>query len=537
MFIVTYKGVKEKKENCRFIDGKYYKIGDPKVLNSGECYKIMNKNGEYKYVKENSKLICYDFTKNTYNYISIISSTSGYSSGVGKINEDGSVEYGYFKPDVTKLVYICPKEKYSEISTFPIFNVGSLAVPVKDYSVIDGTSYCLLEPNCGVYYTKEIYGIVTKAKFNKIIEGMRTENKRYNTFNANNYNMDVSSSVVKSLEKQTSDYVSKNIVVKKRHQYLKNILGDFTFGLEFESNGGMIPEFKCYEMGLLPLRDGSIKGFEYATTVNKGVEGLELLKTICDNMSNNLSCNKYTSMHIHFGNVKKTKKEIITLFKLIYRIQDELSSIVPPYKKDVGFLASKSGGAKDHCKPLPNLNFPDPRVIKNKTQWLNICYEKFETFLNDGRKPCSEYNTKTGIHPKEGSNKWNIGSRYYNYNFFNLFFKRGASTLESRLHHGTFNKYKTINWFMLQIAILRFAENNQDLILDNTSKILLSDVIDVFRSYGKEGEELSSYLNSYVESRKEIFFNHLMMNDMNSKTEFSKDSDYIFSHKNISSLF
>ena len=34
----------------------------------------------------------------------------------------------------------------------------------------------------------------------------------------------------------------------------------YTFGLEFETAGGYLPQHKLYELGLIPLRDGSITG-------------------------------------------------------------------------------------------------------------------------------------------------------------------------------------------------------------------------------------------------------------------------------------
>ena len=51
-------------------------------------------------------------------------------------------------------------------------------------------------------------------------------------------------------------------------KYLK-----YTFGLEFETSQGYVPEDVCYRDGLIPLRDGSITGPEYSTVVLKGGEG------------------------------------------------------------------------------------------------------------------------------------------------------------------------------------------------------------------------------------------------------------------------
>ena len=52
----------------------------------------------------------------------------------------------------------------------------------------------------------------------------------------------------------------------------------YTFGLEFETAGGFLPQHRLYELGLIPLRDGSITGIEFATVVLQGNKGLNLLK-------------------------------------------------------------------------------------------------------------------------------------------------------------------------------------------------------------------------------------------------------------------
>ena len=52
-------------------------------------------------------------------------------------------------------------------------------------------------------------------------------------------------------------------------------LKDLTFGVEFETVNGAVPAFKCKQLGLMPLRDGSIAGLEYATIPLQGEKGLQ----------------------------------------------------------------------------------------------------------------------------------------------------------------------------------------------------------------------------------------------------------------------
>jgi len=51
----------------------------------------------------------------------------------------------------------------------------------------------------------------------------------------------------------------------------------YTFGLEYETSVGIIPEDICFRDGLIPLRDGSISGNEYSTVVMAGNDGFNLL--------------------------------------------------------------------------------------------------------------------------------------------------------------------------------------------------------------------------------------------------------------------
>ena len=55
-------------------------------------------------------------------------------------------------------------------------------------------------------------------------------------------------------------------------KYIKEF--PYTFGLEFETAGGYLPQHQLYELGLIPLRDGSITGIEFTTVVLQGNKGL-----------------------------------------------------------------------------------------------------------------------------------------------------------------------------------------------------------------------------------------------------------------------
>ena len=47
---------------------------------------------------------------------------------------------------------------------------------------------------------------------------------------------------------------------------------------------GYVPENKCFENGLIPLRDGSITGLEYSTVVLEGKQGINTLNYLKKNI-------------------------------------------------------------------------------------------------------------------------------------------------------------------------------------------------------------------------------------------------------------
>lgn len=130
----------------------------------------------------------------------------------------------------------------------------------------------------------------------------------------------------------------------KASQYLK-----YTFGIEFETSQGYIPEDVCYESGLIPLRDGSISGPEYSTIVLKGNTGIALLNQQLDILQEYTDFNKECSLHIHLGGFPLNARKIFKLYRVCYLLEKELASILPP----LTFNSSNyKANEKDYCKKL-----------------------------------------------------------------------------------------------------------------------------------------------------------------------------------------
>ena len=64
------------------------------------------------------------------------------------------------------------------------------------------------------------------------------------------------------------------------------------------------PQHRLYELGLIPLRDGSISGIEFSTVVLQGNFGFNLLKQQIEELNEHTIFDKDCSLHVHFGGFK-----------------------------------------------------------------------------------------------------------------------------------------------------------------------------------------------------------------------------------------
>lgn len=227
---------------------------------------------------------------------------------------------------------------------------------------------------------------------------------------------------------------------------------DYTFGLEFETSEGYIPEDKCYRDGLIPLRDGSITGVEYSTIVLKGNKGISLLHQQLETLKEYTVFNKECSLHIHLGGYPLDSKKIYNLYRVCKSLESELEGILPSYT----FNSSEyKDNGKDYCKKLKS-------------------YSNFNAMYKDlvGR---TFFGSFTQSHPDdiERARKWNIQSRYYFVNFINLLCYRVNKTVEFRFLRPTYNFKKILLWLYIFNAILKYSDKYYT--LDNS--VSLSKII------------------------------------------------------------
>lgn len=233
--------------------------------------------------------------------------------------------------------------------------------------------------------------------------------------------------------------------IKENDKYYKNpdvlkLLGG-TFGIEFESNGGYIPEHECFRNGLIPLRDGSISGIEYATNImSPTAEGFSQLRRQCDSLHKYTGYDKECSLHIHFGGypMLKDPRFIFALYYTGVKLQNALSGYLPEYTFKTS-LYKNSG--KDYCNALPMLQ----------------SFGEVYSFLSEGT---SFLGSLTAPHPNDSRHeaKWNVHSRYYWMNLINLCFYKSPKTIEFRFLRPSHNYNKIVNWIFIMNAIILFAQ-------------------------------------------------------------------------------
>lgn len=228
------------------------------------------------------------------------------------------------------------------------------------------------------------------------------------------------------------------VVKKEYHKYLK-----YSFGLEFETSRGYIPEDLCFRDGLIPLRDGSITGIEYSTVILNGDKGIQLLKQQLVTLDKYTEFDKDCSLHVHIGGYPLSEDKIYRLYSVCKYIERDLQNILPPQTFDTKYY--KTNG-KDYCKRLSN-------------------YLSFE-HLYKGIVGRGFFGDFTQPHPRDiyRKRKWEINSRYFWVNFVNILCYNVNKTVEFRFLRPTYSFNKIMTWLYILNAIMLYAESEDSLV-------------------------------------------------------------------------
>lgn len=434
--VIDFKGNEIRKKDARSILGVYYKKGDLNVKDSGDVYFINNR------WTRSSSLSWDEINLNYFNNIFEANLITDYVNGV----------------------------LYTKITNFQILFAEN---------VIN------IKPGRIKFYVKSIdYNRLIVSNYHLFKISVRTGDLCYvpetdplefqiNSHNLRNYkeslpyNLNVKNTL---LEKQ-------NLIFKTNDEnnkffdklYNINQLKDYTFGIEFETISGIIPNEQLYNSSLVPLRDGSINGIEYATIPLSGKEGFNKLKEDVELLNiNNCDYDETCSLHIHVGGLKRNVSNIMALLKFWLLIENDFFKYQPIFKKE--FLASKF--KKHYTKPLNSIT----EITNNISQEYNL--NKDDNKLKYNFQNILKYYTNDRhydqlldhirYHPLDTNNnhKWNINTRYLSLNLIPIIFKN-KKTVEFRM----FNMSLDINlinaYTLLCIELIHFVNNFTDDILKN----------------------------------------------------------------------
>lgn len=370
--IITIKGKEALKKDCRKIKGIFYFIGDVNIEDSGDCYFI---NG--KYYKQNTGYVVFDHRIKRY-----VIKNSSLLQGIVKIKEKEEIILGLFSQN-------------------PLYNntvevrIDNKHIICMNSDILKNTFY-LENLQSGVFHYRKAIDSVDFIRIKRVPQ---------------NY-------------KEGLDYDSRNLIENKAKLYNKlytpsyteavkkygGVTKDLTFGLEFETIEGFVPNRICDKLGLIPLRDGSIKGLEYVTIPLQGKKGIQTIVDSLKELNKRTIFDDSCSLHLHIGNIPRTEEFILALFKMLILMEDKMYRMFPLYKK-YNFGVKR----KHYTKPFP-LNetiFLMDSVINedNIKKNFSVLYKYLSMGYNYSDTGYNLNNISKHPSDPNGTSKWNIRSR------------------------------------------------------------------------------------------------------------------------------
>jgi len=454
--ITTYDGHEEHKDHCVFIRGKYYHKERDCTYYEGTYYSpfsrylVLDNETNKKVHSLNAKL-----NFGVINYI------------------NGKYILGYYSKNIIKNcnLYLPTKintEEFnniiSEISSSNQNSIVSDNIHQNIFIDIMGNSFVTTTSTDDIIEYINCERLVKCMDINKFINNetilsmncdslcnindIKSYNKFYIDFNKISaitpYDFNLSYNSETMMQTFQSSFENNKFNMSENSKSLSKYIKDFTFGVEYETWDGRIPTYLCATNGLIPVRDGSLRhdgicGFEYASVIMNGLTGLNAIKSQCEALNKYTIFNEKCSMHIHVGNIERTKDNLIKLYQAFYSIQDSIYSMFPSCLKHTSEYK-----LKDYCSPLPLMPDDENAIVK----WLS---DETELFKHFGRNHPRDINSQS---------KWHINSRYSICNL-NNFYYTDRGTVELRISTPTFNHNKVVALLLLVCLIVDEAINNK----------------------------------------------------------------------------
>lgn len=518
--VITIREKEVDRGNARLINGKFYEIGI-------DCFIV---EGSDKWQRIDNGKIAYNYEDKKYEFI-----TSLLNKGFVQGFADAGSGLVYFSYNPYENVVV--KESFDS-NKFTMIYCRSSDLAIK-LGYIENLS-------TGEFYKKvnlDARGL--KQCFTKTVG--RYDDKKIN------YNANEQSSTFNDTMR---DYYSReNIIdIDERTRIVSKILGNYSFGMEFETSDGYIPSRLCNKLGLVPLKDGSLRHggkepYEYTTVPLRGERGLETLKLICKELTERCELSQQCSLHTHIGlDEYGTNLEfLIALYILSYRVQGDVFAMFPNYKKDP---QKYLGTEKNYCKELKSLGLLENGIYDAKTkseinERIKVNFDKIFEFLCDNlvKGMDGKFNLHSFRHP-QGETKWHRNARYHHVNFMNTVFSP-TRTVEFRLHTPTFNFIKTSNWLFICVAMVRYAKAYTKEIISREIEPTLESVLRGYDTFFGElkttdpnAKEIADYLIDYCK------FRTLQMKECSAKgdilgksIEFKSDKTFTFDNGTLKTIY
>lgn len=461
--VQTYNGATELRGDCAFIRGKYYHKTRDCFFYEGIYYspfsrylvidhetneRVHSSSRELSFGiigVEGSKYILGHFSsnisKNGSVYLSSKIDDEEFSNIMTRVQENNSIIYSEGRPQASDSPRRSLSERLLQDQDFSIRSeeysssrdpkiIKDRLVKCMDVRAFKHLDQCMNADRLCAHEDIGLYNKTYPMKFNTI-----------SAYSQYNFNLAYNSEVMMN-QFQKAFNAEEHALTPKINNLAKYI-NDKTFGIEYESWDGRLPTYVAANNGLIPVRDGSLRhdgicGFEYASVIMNGAKGLSGIKSQCTELKKYAVFNEKCSMHIHVGNIPRTKENLVRLYKAFHTIQDSLYSLFPSCLENTGAYKQK-----DYCSRLPNIPFNANDIV----EWLSDGKESFKLF----GKP----------HPNDTSmqSKWNVRSRYSICNL-NNFYYTNRGTVELRVSTPTFNHNKVSALLILMCLIIDSAIND-----------------------------------------------------------------------------
>lgn len=381
--VTTVKGDREYKINCKKINDIYYtKDRDIFYIESEDkWYRLSNK-------------ICFD-----YELKKMVLLTDDLLYGVVEIQNDTFI-FGRFTPNVYNNVVVSNN------------NISSVVI---NQEILEQNNF-FERITTGIWYNKSQVSELVQTNYKSIGSQMSHSNKHLK------YTIEENTDFETRL-KAFNKYPTK---ISREVLKYSEFIGDLTAGFEAEVSVGFIPTHLLYRLGLVEVRDGSV-GTEFVSVPFSGAKGLQNICNSMDVLRDYCNIDISCSLHYHVGNISTERLNVVVLYILAYKIQDDIFKMFPYYKTDPTGIK-----AHNYCKKLKCLNIHPLQDLSQDgyKSYVNEVYRNIFIYFSDGVVPDQNNNRLLNHHPIGA--KWNQKNRRSWVNLCNLLFSP-RRTVEFRL--------------------------------------------------------------------------------------------------------